>query len=68
MMAVFHVPVPGHARLAQMWGEALSLTHFLRIVLKGNTLEHVVADLGALVLILGVITALALRLYRTTLD
>lgn len=72
LLSGFMFPFRGMPGWAQMLGEALPLTHFLRIVrgivLKGNTLEHVVADLGALVLILSVITALALRLYRTTLD
>lgn len=72
LLSGFMFPFRGMPGWAQMLGEALPLTHFLRIVrgivLKGNTLEHVAMDLGALVLILGVITALALRLYRTTLD
>jgi ABC-2 type transport system permease protein len=57
---------------AQAIGEALPITHFLRIVreivLKGAGFGDVVGDLWPLTLILLVLATLALLRFRRTLD
>ncbi|MEZ5995519.1 MAG: ABC transporter permease [Hyphomonadaceae bacterium] len=61
--------MPGWARAI---GEALPITHFLRIVreivLKSAGFADIANDLWPLVLILGVLAALALLRFRRTLD
>jgi ABC-2 type transport system permease protein len=57
---------------AQTVGEALPLTHFLRIVrgilLKGNGLAEIAGEVLALFAFLVVAGAVALMRYRQTLD
>jgi ABC-2 type transport system permease protein len=57
---------------AQWLGEALPLTHFLRIVrgimLKGNDLAQLLPELWPMLLFLLLAGALALARYRQTLD
>jgi ABC-2 type transport system permease protein len=57
---------------AQMIGEILPLTHFLRIVrgilLKGNGMEDVVVDLWQLALFAVIALAFGAKRYRQTLD
>nr|WP_274605269.1 ABC transporter permease [Phaeovibrio sulfidiphilus] len=72
LLSGFMFPFRGMPGWAQALGEALPLTHFLRIVrgiiLKGSTLADVAFDVGMLVAILLAIGFLSLRLYRRTLD
>jgi len=57
---------------AQMLGELLPLTHFLRIVrgimLKGSTLGDVAAQAGAIAGFVAVVGLVAMLRYRQTLD
>jgi ABC-2 type transport system permease protein len=57
---------------AQTLGEAFPLTHFLRIVrgilLKGNGMPEIAGELLALMAILSVVTFVAMKRYRRTLD
>jgi ABC-2 type transport system permease protein len=72
LMSGFMFPFRGMPAWAQMIGEALPLTHFLRVVrgvmLKGNTLADAWTDIWPLLTFLLVISALALLRYRQTLD
>ena len=72
LLSGFMFPFRGMPRWAQWLGEALPLTHFLRIVrgvmLKGNGLVDVLPDaaaIGAFVLVVG---SMALLRYRQTID
>jgi ABC-2 type transport system permease protein len=57
---------------AQVIGEVLPLTHFLRIVrgilLKGNGLVEILPELWPIGLFMFVAGAVALKRYRQTLD
>ena len=57
---------------AQMIGECLPVTHFLRIVrglmLKGASLDQIVGEVATLLLMLVIVSALAISRYRVTLD
>lgn len=68
----FMFPFAGLPRWAQVIGEAIPVTHFLRIVrgslLKGQVLADMVPDLIALCLFLGVVATLTLARSRRTLD
>jgi ABC-2 type transport system permease protein len=72
LMSGFMFPFKGMPQWAQVLGEALPLTHFLRIVrgvmLKGNGLADGWANLWPLVLFLVLIGTLAVARYRRTLD
>jgi ABC-2 type transport system permease protein len=72
LLSGFMFPFRGMPDWAQWLGEALPLTHFLRIVrgilLKGSTLGEIVPHLWPLALILVVISAVALKRYQRTLD
>jgi ABC-2 type transport system permease protein len=72
LLSGFMFPFRGMPDWAQTIGEALPLTHFLRIVrgilLKGNGLAEVAPDLWPVALFLVLITAIALNRYRLTLD
>ena len=68
-----HVPVSRHAAAGRSaLGEALPLTHFLRIVrgvmLKGNDLAQMLPHLWPMLLFLALTGALALARSRRTLD
>ena len=72
LLSGFMFPFDAMPRAAQILGEALPLTHFLRIVrgimLKGSGPAEV-APLGwPLAVILLLVSALALKRYRRTLD
>ena len=68
----FHVPVQGMPQWAQVIGEVLPLTHFLRIVrgvmLKGNGFAEAWPNLWPLVLFLLAVATLAVARYQRTLD
>ncbi len=72
LLSGFMFPFRGMPRWAQTIGEALPLTHFLRIVrgilLKGNGIAEVIPDLWPIALFLLVVTMIALKRYRVTLD
>ncbi|MBN2751959.1 MAG: ABC-2 transporter permease [Rhodospirillaceae bacterium] len=72
LLSGFMFPFRGMPAWAQVMGEILPLTHFLRIVrgilLKGNGAGEILSDLGALLAFLVVVCSVAIRRYRMTLD
>lgn len=72
LLSGFMFPFRGMPAWAQTLGEALPLTHFLRIVrgilLKGNGLAELWPELWPLLLFVAVVGAVALRRYRQTVD
>ena len=72
LMSGFMFPFKGMPAWAQAIGEALPLTHFLRIVrgvmLKGNGLIQIWPDLWPLFLFLLAVGTLAIARYQRTLD
>jgi ABC-2 type transport system permease protein len=72
LLSGFMFPFRGMPGWAQTLGEALPLTHFLRIVrgilLKGNGLAEIAGEIAALFAFLLVAGAVALTRYRQTLD
>jgi len=72
LLSGFMFPFRGMPQWAQVIGNALPLTHFLRavraILLKGNTLIDVWPHLWPIGLFMAVVVALGLKVYRRTLD
>lgn len=72
LLSGFMFPFRGMPRWAQALGEALPLTHFLRIVrgimLKGNGFAALVPDLWPMLLFMTIAAVVALARYRQTLD
>ncbi len=72
LLSGFMFPFRGMPQWAQWIGEALPLTHFLRIVrgilLKGNGLSQVLSELWPMLAFLLLAGAIALKRYRRTLD
>ena len=72
LMSGFMFPFKGMPAWAQVAGEALPLTHFLRLVrgvmLKGNGLAESWPNLWPLLLFLAAVSTLALTRYQRTLD
>ncbi|HEV7913471.1 MAG TPA: ABC transporter permease [Albitalea sp.] len=72
LLSGFMFPFRGMPRWAQWLGEALPLTHFLRIVrgimLKGNETAQVLPELWPMLAFLALAGTLALARYRQTLD
>jgi ABC-2 type transport system permease protein len=72
LLSGFMFPFRGMPGWAQVLGEALPLTHFLRIVrsilLKGGGPAEIGAEIWPLALILALVTAAALARYQRTLD
>lgn len=72
LLSGFMFPFRGMPRWAQVLGEVLPLTHFLRIVrgilLKGNGLPEIVSEIWPIALFAGVALAIAVKRYRQTLD
>ncbi|MCF4167170.1 ABC transporter permease [Zavarzinia compransoris] len=72
LLSGFMFPFRGMPVWAQTIGECLPLTHFLRVVrgvmLRGNGFGEVAANAWPLVVILVVVTFVALRRYKRTLD
>ncbi|MBC8022336.1 MAG: ABC transporter permease [Burkholderiales bacterium] len=72
LLSGFMFPFRGMPEWAQVLGEALPLTHFLRIVrgilLKGTGMGEIAPHVWPLALILLVVSALALKRYQRTLD
>jgi ABC-2 type transport system permease protein len=71
LLSGFMFPFEAMPRAAQLLGEALPLTHFLRIVrgiaLKGATFADLRGELVALVIILGVLVAISSLRFRKKL-
>ena len=65
-------PFRGMPDWAQVIGEALPLTHFLRVVrgvmLKGNSMADTWVDIWPMLVFLAAVSVLALARYRQTLD
>lgn len=72
LLSGFMFPFRGMPHWAQVIGEVLPLTHFLRIVrgilLKGNTMLEVWPNLWPMLLFIVVVVGLGLKRYRRTLD
>ena len=72
LLSGFMFPFRGMPGWAQVIGEVLPLTHFLRIVrgilLKGNTLAQVLPELWPMLAFLALVSVLALARYRQTVD
>src|SRR4029450_5811077 len=72
LLSGFMFPFRGMPEWAQWIGEALPVTHFIRIargvMLKAATFDDVGRELLALLLILIVAVAIAVSRYRLTLD
>lgn len=72
LLSGFMFPFRGMPRWAQWIGEALPLTHFLRIVrgvmLKGSDLAEIWPHLWPLLLFTAIVLALGLKRFRKTLD
>ena len=72
LLSGFMFPFRGMPRGAQVIGEALPLTHFLRIVrgimLRGNSFQQLVPELWPMLIFLLVAGTIALLRYRQTLD
>ena len=72
LLSGFMFPFAGMPRWAQMVGELLPLTHYLRMVrgimLKGATLYDLQIEVLALLGLMLLAVAIALRRFRRTLD
>jgi ABC-2 type transport system permease protein len=72
LLSGFMFPFRGMPQWAQVIGEVLPLTHFVRIargvMLKGNTLADMQTDVAALAVFMLAAMGLALLRFRTTLD
>ena len=72
LLSGFMFPFRGMPEWAQILGEMLPLTHFLRIVrgilLKGNGFTEILPELWPIALFMLIAGALALKRYRQTLD
>jgi ABC-2 type transport system permease protein len=72
LLSGFMFPFRGMPEWAQVIGEILPLTHFLRIVrgilLKGNGFEEVVLQLWQIMLFAVVVLTIGVKRYRKTLD
>ena len=72
LLSGFMFPFAGMPRWAQYIGEALPLTHYLRIVraimLKGSTIENLRYDALALLVLTLVAMTIAVTRFRRTLD
>jgi len=72
MLSGFMFPFRGMPRWAQLIGEVLPLTHFLRIVrgilLKGNGIGEVSLQIWQIALFAAIALAIGVKRYRRTLD
>jgi ABC-2 type transport system permease protein len=72
LLSGFMFPFRGMPGWAQVLGEALPLTHFLRIVrgimLKGSTFGDISGQAGAIAAFVGVVGLIAMLRYKQTLD
>ena len=72
LLSGFMFPFRGMPGWAQVVGELLPVTHFLRVIrgilLKGNGLNEIWPHLWPIALFMFVVSAVALMRYRETLD
>jgi ABC-2 type transport system permease protein len=72
LLSGFAFPFRGMPGWAQVIGEALPATHFIRIVrgvmLKGASLDQVAGEIAVLAFMLVVVATVAVSRYRVTLD
>jgi ABC-2 type transport system permease protein len=72
LLSGFMFPFRGMPGWAQVIGEALPLTHFLRIVrgvlLKGNGVVEALPETWPIVAFMAVVLLIGLRTFRSTLD
>src|SRR5215470_9091381 len=72
LLSGFMFPFRGMPDWAQLLGEILPLTHFLRVVrgimLKGNSLIDVAPEIWPMALFAAVALVVAVKRYRLTLD
>ncbi|MBS1157201.1 MAG: transporter permease [Proteobacteria bacterium] len=72
LLSGFMFPFRGMPRWAQMIGEVLPLTHFMRIsrgvMLKGNGLNEVWSNFWPLLLFMLIVMGIGLKRFRRTLD
>ena len=72
LLSGFMFPFRGMPGWAQTIGEALPLTHFLRIVrgvlLKGNGFAEIAGELWPIALFMAIVIAVGLKVFRRTLD
>jgi len=72
LLSGFMFPFRGMPGWAQVIGEVLPLTHFVRLVrgilLKGNGWMELWPNIWPLLLFMGVVLTLGLKVYRKTLD
>lgn len=72
LLSGFMFPFRGMPQWAQMIGEVLPLTHFLRIVrgilLKGNGLQTILPEVWPIALFAAVAVTIGVKRYRQTLD
>jgi ABC-2 type transport system permease protein len=72
LLSGFMFPFRGMPGWAQVIGECLPLTHFLRIVrgllLKGNGLAETMPEVWPIVAFMAVVAAIGLSAFRSTLD
>jgi ABC-2 type transport system permease protein len=72
LLSGFMFPFRGMPEWAQVIGEILPLTHFLRIVrgilLKGNGFEEVILQLWQIMLFAVIVLTIGVKRYRKTLD
>jgi ABC-2 type transport system permease protein len=72
LLSGFAFPFRGMPGWAQAIGEALPVTHFLRIVrglmLKGASFDQIAGEVAVLMLMLVIVSVVAISRYRVTLD
>jgi ABC-2 type transport system permease protein len=72
LLTGFMFPFRGMPHWAQVIGEGLPLTHFLRLIrgvmLKGNTFPELWPNIWPLLLFMGIMLLIGLRRFRKTLD
>jgi ABC-2 type transport system permease protein len=72
LLSGFAFPFRGMPGWAQVIGEALPATHFIRIVrgvmLKGVSLDQVAGEIAALAFMLVIVATVAVSRYKMTLD
>jgi ABC-2 type transport system permease protein len=72
LLSGFMFPFRGMPAWAQVLGEALPLTHFLRIIrgilLKGNGLADITGEIWPIALFTAIALTIAVKRYRQTLD
>jgi ABC-2 type transport system permease protein len=72
LLSGFMFPFYGMPKWAQMIGEILPLTHFLRIsrgiILKGNGIVEIFPEIAAIAVFVAIMLTIAIKRYQRTLD